>query len=152
MEDIKPQQPPASDVKYLLVVAGLLMGIVILLSVLWFRERRNAAALGDQAATLNAQLQTARSVISNQLKGAMGYMPGGQAEPRARALQREDLPAETVTWNGRTRTVLRISAAAGRRFGLTPGDVVVVAPPPATEPKTQPATPTTTQPSTRPGG
>jgi len=111
--------------------------------VLWFRERQNAAALGEQAATLSAKLQTARSVISNQLKGTMGYMPGGQAEPRARALQREDLPGETVTWNGRPRTVLRISAAAGKRFGLMPGDVVIVARPPTTAPASGQSPPAT---------
>ena len=145
MEDTAPQQPPASDTRYLLVVCGLLMGIVILLSVLWIRERRNAAQLGEQLRIAR------RGALSSQFKGSLARMLAGQAEPRARAFQREDLPAETVTWNGRPRTVLRVSASAGERFVLRPGDVVVVAPPPATEPKTQPATPTATQPATRPG-
>lgn len=144
MEDTEPSKQPASDIKYLLVVSGLLMGIVILLSVLWLRERRNAAAL-------SAELQIARrGAISGQFKGDLARMLAGQAEPQARTLQREDLPAETVTWNGQARNVLRVSATAGERIGLRPGDVIVVAPPPATEPTTQPAAPTTTQPATRP--
>jgi len=78
-------------------------------------------------------------------------MLAGKTEPRARALQRDDLPAEVITWNGQPRTVLSVSAAAGQRLGLWPGDVIVVAPPPASGPATQPATPAATQPTTRPG-
>ena len=54
--------------------------------------------------------------------------------PTTRPLAREDLPTETVTWNGRPRTVLRVSASAGRRLGLAPGDAVVVSEPPAGAP------------------
>lgn len=145
MEDTEPQRPPASDVKYLLVVSGLLMGIVILLSVLWIRERRNAVDLDNQ-------LRIARQrAMTGQLSGDLARVLAGQAGAQARSLQREDLPAETVTWNGQPRTVLRVSATAGERLGLRPGDVVLVAPPPANAPVTRPATPTTTQPSTRPG-
>ncbi len=137
--------PGCSDAKYLLVVAGLMMTIVILLSVLWIRERRNVASL-------QGELQIARrGAMRGDLQGALANMLAGQTEPRARALQRDDLPAETIAWNGQPRTVLRISAAAGQRLGLWPGDVIVVAPPPATGPATQPATPPATQPTTRPG-
>jgi len=102
-------------------------------------------------------LETARrGVIRGDLKGALANMLAGQAEPQSRALQRDDLPAQTVTWNGQPRTVLSVSAAAGQRLGLRPGDVIVVAPPPATgpaaQPTTQPAAPPATQTSTRPGG
>ena len=137
--------PGSSDAKYLLVVAGLMMTIVILLSVLWIRERRNVASL-------QGELRIARqnSIRSDQ-QAALASMLAGKIEPRARALQRDDLPAEVITWNGQPRTVLRISAAAGQRLGLWSGDVIVVAPPPATGPATQPATPTATQPTTRPG-
>jgi len=160
MEKTTPTPPPAqrptptptpapaagnSDAKYPLVVAGLMMTIVILLSVLWIRERRNVADLQDQ-------LEIARrSSMRGDLQGALARMLAGQTEPQSRALQRDDLPAQTVTWNGRPRTVLRVSAAAGRRLGLEPGDVIVVAPPPATEPATQPAAPAATRPTTRPG-
>ena len=137
--------PGGSDAKYLLVVAGLMMTIVILLSVLWIRERRNVAHL-------QGELQIARrGAMRGDLQGALANMLAGKTEPRARALQRDDLPAEVITWNGQPRTVLSVSAAAGQRLGLWPGDVIVVAPPPASEPATQPAEPTATQPSTRPG-
>ena len=137
--------PGSSDAKYLLVVAGLMMTIVILLSVLWIRERRNVAHLQDQLDIAR------RSSMRGDLQGALARMLAGQTEPQARALHRDDLPAQTVTWNGQPRTVLSVSAAAGQRLGLWPGDVIVVAPPPASGPATQPATPTATQPSTRPG-
>ena len=131
--------PGNSDAKYLLVVAGLMMTIVILLSVLWIRERRSVAIL-------QRELEIARrGAMRGDLKGALANMLAGQAEPQARALQRDDLPAQTVTWNGQPRTVLSVSAAAGQRLGLRPGDVIVVAPPPATGPAT-------THSSTRPGG
>ena len=137
--------PGGSDAKYLLVVAGLMMTIVILLSVLWIRERRNVAHL-------QGELQIARrGAMRGDLQGALASMLAGKTEPRARALQRDDLPAEVITWNGQPRTVLSVSAAAGQRLGLWPGDVIVVAPPPASGPATQPATPAATQPTTRPG-
>ena len=146
MEETKPGQQPASDVKYMLIVSGLLMGIVILLSVLWMRERRNVASL-------NAQLEVAgRGAITGQLSSNdMARLFAGRQMPQARALQRDDLPAETVTWNGKPRTVLRISASAGERMGLRPGDVVLVSPAPASMPTTQPATPPLTRNSTQPG-
>ena len=133
-----PTTPPAggnSDARYLLVVAGLMMTIVILLSVLWIRERRNVAYLQEQ-------LQIARQgSMRGDIQGALQRMLAGQAEPQAQALHRDDLPAQTVTWNGQPRTVLSVSAAAGQRMGLEPGDVIVVAPPPATGPATQPSAP-----------
>jgi hypothetical protein len=153
MEDSPPTPTPAatatpkptpgnSDAKYLLVVAGLMMTIVILLSVLWIRERRNVAILQGELALAR------RSSARVDLQGELARMLAARAEPQARALQRDDLPAQTVTWNGQPRTVLSVSAAAGKRLGLEPGDVIVVAPPPATEPATRPAA----QPQTGPGG
>jgi hypothetical protein len=118
-----------------------MMTIVILLSVLWIRERRNVASLQGEL-----RIAHQNSIRSDQ-QAALASMLAGKIEPRARALQRDDLPAEVITWNGQPRTVLRVSAAAGQRLGLWPGDVIVIAPPPAT----QPATPTATRPSTRPG-
>ena len=131
--DLPPQTPPGADTKYLLVVCGLLMCIVILLSVLWIRERRNSSMLAQQ-------LQQARKQnIAGSLQGQLARLVAGQSAAGARPLQREDLPAETVTWNGQPRTILHISAAAGNRIGLEPGDVVAVSQPPATAPTTQPA-------------
>ena len=151
MEDtpLTPTPTPApgnSDARYLLVVAGLMMTIVILLSVLWIRERRSVAIL-------QGELEIARrGAIRGGLQGELTRLMTGQAEQQSQALQRDDLPAQTVTWNGQPRTVLSVSAAAGQRMGLRPGDVIVVAPPPATGPATRPATPAATHTSTRPGG
>lgn len=154
METTEPDKQPASDVKYMLVVSGLLMGIVILLGVLWMRERRNVASLNGQLTTLSAQLRIAgQGAITGQLSGNdMARLFAGRQVPQARAIHREDLPAETVTWNGLPRTILRVSASAGERIGLRPGDVVLVAQPPSPAPTTLPAKPTGTQPSTQPRG
>ncbi len=145
MENTAPDKQPASDAKYMLIVSGLLMGIVILLSVLWMRERRNVASL-------NAQLRVAsRGAITGQFSSNdMTRMFAGRQMPQARPLQREDLPAETVKWNGQPRTILRVSASAGQRMGLRPGDVVLVTSPPASAPATE-QSPPTTQPITLPG-
>lgn len=131
MEDSTPPRPPAgADAKYLLVVGGLLVLIVVLLAGLWLRERRRA-----NAARAELALTQRNTVARGQLQAALTQMLRGRGPAsRPRALQREDLPAETVTWNGHPRKVLRASAAAGERIGLLPGDVVVVAAPPATAP------------------
>jgi len=147
MGNTEADKQPASDVKYMLVVSGLLMGIVILLSVLWMRERRNVASLTSQL-----RVASRGAITGNINSKDMARFLSGRQMPQARPLQREDLPAETVRWNGRPRTVLRISASAGERMGLRPGDVVLVAQPPAPSPTTPPAKPTGTQPSTQSGG
>jgi hypothetical protein len=115
------------DTRYLAVVAALTVMIIALLAWLWLHERvaLNAA---------RAELATARRspALSMQLQAALARaMAGPQSQP-ARPIQREDLPAETVNWNGVSRPALRLSAAAGERIGLRPGDVVVVAPAPTT--------------------
>ena len=56
---------------------------------------------------------------------------GGAGVP---AVRRDDLPAETINFNGESRSALRVSAAMGERLGFAPGDIVIVAPPTATQP------------------
>jgi hypothetical protein len=125
-----PDAAPADgtlDSRYLAIVGGLMVLIIILLAWLWLHERvaRNAAYRELVAARGN-------SALAMQLQATLGRgMAGPQTRP-ARPIQRDDLPAETVNWNGAPRSVLRLSAAAGERVGLRPGDVVVVAPAPAT--------------------
>ncbi len=130
MEEAETTTRPGSDVKYLLAVAGLLMFIIIMLSVLWLRERYNARELQAQLDILHH-------------KGDLGQILARQVMPTSRALQREDLPAETVTWNGRGRTVMKVSPAAGERLGLKPGDVILVTAPPASAPAMDRLGPTT---------
>ncbi len=136
--DPKPDAPAAStDGRYLLIVGGLLLAIIVILAALWLRERQAAVSARADLARLRA-----RGVGQARLQQALGRMmaasrPAGRGAG-VRAIPREDLPSETVRWNGRPRTVLRLGAGAGRRIGLEPGDVIVVSPP-ASGPATAPA-------------
>jgi len=141
------QNSPAagSDAKYLLVVCGLLMAIVILLTVLWLRERR--AVNGLQAELLKAQQQRHRIDLNSQL----GQMLAAKVENHlGGALNRAELPTQTVTWNGQPRTVMMVAASAGRRIGLEPGDVLAVSAAPATSPAAGSATSPEAGPATTP--
>ena len=137
-QEVGPPKPPA-DAKYLLIVCGMLLLIVVLLSVLWIRERRTSNDLRSQLGAYKTQFQ--RMAVSGQLAQRFAAQSGGQARP----LDRDQLAAETVTYNGQPRTVLLVGAAAGRRMGLLPGDVIEVSMPPATAPTTAPATRTEPQ-------
>ena len=118
-----------SEGKHYAIVGGLLVLIILLLSALWLRERRARVRAQRDLATLRED-----AAGRLQLQAAMGRMIRGGAAADRRPLPREDLPRETVRWNGQTREVLRVSAAAGRRIGLRPGDAVVVSADPASAP------------------
>jgi len=123
-----------ADGRYLATIGILLVLIIGLLAALWVRERRRRRRTEGQYASLRAQHDGLRGTLG-QLLGTGGGRPGP-------SVRRDDLPTETVTINGRERLALRISAAAGRRFGFRPGDIVLVSeppPPPGTSPATQPA-------------
>ena len=120
--DRKPPQPGFVESRYFALVTLLMLLIIVLLGWLWLRERRAAA-------DARRRLADVQHLLGAKLAGALGT-----GLPAARALPREDLPTEKVTWNGRAREVFRISAAAGQRIGLEPNDVVLVAPSPATAP------------------
>ena len=119
--------PTGSESRYFAIVGALLVVIIVMLGALWLRERRAVSALG---AELEATRE--RATAGAGLQAALSRLTARQATTRP--LAREDLPAETVTWDGRRRTVLRVSASAGRRLGLEPGDAIVVSEPPASAP------------------
>jgi hypothetical protein len=121
-----PAAPPAQgtlDSRYLAIVGALTVMIIVLLAWLWLHER---VALNAARGQLVAARQ--RSALGMQLQAALGRSLAGPQTQPARPVQREDLPAETVNWNGVPRPVLRLSAEAGERIGLRPGDAVIVAP------------------------
>jgi hypothetical protein len=122
-----PSQDASSDARYLLVIGGLMILIIVLLAALWLKERARANRAAESMAAM-------RNLTSREL----GRFLGAQA-PGVRPLQRDDLPAETVDWNGRPRKVLLVGPAAGTRLGLQPGDVLVVADAPAPATATAPA-------------
>ncbi len=126
------QQARVVEGRYFVIVTALMLLIILLLGWLWARERRAAASARQGLADLRRA--AGANVISAQKLQSM--LAGGMHRP----LQRDDLPAETVMWNGRGRQVFRVSAAAGARLGLEPNDVVLVSPAPSAEATTAPQT------------
>jgi len=114
---------PASQIRppgwgYLATVAVLLTTIVVLLAVLAMRERLRRI---DAEIQFQQQARTIEG-LQTFLSRALSEQAQSVAEP----FRREDLPTDEVTLDGQPRTLLRLSAAAGRRFGLQPGDLVQV--------------------------
>lgn len=121
----QPQQGQSMDTRYLAVVGVLLVMIIASLAALWLMERQRRVAAQQQ-------LAEAGNPLSELLKKVDGPAPGGL--PRARgeaALGAEDIIRKTPTEGG---DELTITAAAGERLGLSPGDVVTVARPLGTRP------------------
>ena len=118
-------EPSGPDAKYLAVVGGLLIIIIGVLATLWLRER---------ARRTSAENLTARLRVENKLAGQVFLSQHiGRVEP----LGRSDWTLRQGTFDGRSRQVFVVEAKAGRRIGLRPGDVAVVAEEP--EPTTRPA-------------
>lgn len=110
---------PQSGAKSLMTVGILLVVIIALLAVLWARER---------AARITAHRDaTAATAKYTRMQSALGEMLTKRLDGQIQPVQREDLPARQVDLNGRKRTLLDISAAAGQRMGFRPGDLVLVA-------------------------
>jgi len=127
-ESRQSNEAAVAETKYLVVVGGLMVLIIILLGALWLRERRISMTARRELAAVRRN-----AGAGGQLQAALGRMLAG-TRPAARPLDRGELTRETVTWNGRPREVFRVGAAAGERVGLRPGDVVVVSGPATTSP------------------
>jgi len=123
-----------TDVKQFIVIAGLLVLIIAMLAVLWVRERGARIGAENEAARQSQRVKA----IQRALMGLASPAESGPAETtdggEVRPVQRDDLPVEHVEFMGRKTPVLHISPAAGQRFGFLPGDVIVVAQPPASQP------------------
>jgi len=109
-----------ADTRYFMVVGALLGLIIAALAALWLRERARRVSAEQALALVRQQQQRAQEVL--------GRLMSARVAEAVRPVARDDLPRETVTWNGRQKSVLRIGAAAGKRFGFAPGDVIVVSP------------------------
>ena len=120
-ESAQGTESPPADVKYLVIVGGLLLLIIVALAVLWMNERNGRIAAQRELARLRAAQSGALGSLMND-PGWRIAPPGG-----ARAVNREDLPRKAVTLDGRKTSALQISAGAGARFGFQEGDVILVA-------------------------
>jgi hypothetical protein len=104
-----------SDIMWPLT-AGLLLLITLATATLWMRERTGRAADRDAL----------RQQIDVQEKQLMLQAMLQPQEPGA-AVSRDDLPMRYAELDGTQVPVRTLSAQAGERIGLMPGDVIVVA-------------------------
>lgn len=117
--DTPDRVPQQAGWGYLATVGVLLTAIVVLLAVLAVRERARRIQAEQQLE------KDRRSMVDMQ--NALGQMLQATAEAAVEPLRRDDLPSQTVSLDGQRRTLLTIGSAAGVRFGLQPGDLVLVA-------------------------
>ena len=120
-EHVQETAGPPADVRYLVVVGGLLLLIVVALAVLWVNERNGRIVAQIELTRLRVQQSGSLGSLMSE-SGWRIAPPGG-----ARAVNRGDLPRKAVILDGRETAALQISAAAGTRFGFQEGDVILVA-------------------------
>jgi len=143
MKDEPAERPDSTrpDTWYVMIVGALLVVIIAALSVLWLNERRARMDAEVRLSRLRGAGGSFQNVLDEMLKSRQFVEPPEEAaatqpHEQLRPVRREDLWAETVEFKGRPRTVLYVSAEAGRRFGFRDGDVVVVGEGPASRPAT----------------
>lgn len=131
IENQNAEQGDDSDSRFSMIVFGL-GGIIILLLVgLWIMERghRNRAEARVRDITKAVTEQQRKMQAFGQLVATQAV--GGK-------IIRSELPTTEIQCNGKKQTALMLSASAGEKIGLLPGDIVLVTPRPKPA-ETQPA-------------
>ncbi len=113
---------PAGDGKYLLLVGGILLVIVLTLAVLWQLERHRRISAQEKFTNCAEELNKA-NLYSEMLSRANKAI-------ESVGVDRENLTSRQVDLDGRPRKLFRISAAAGEKMGFLPGDLVEIDNPP----------------------
>jgi len=141
-EDTAPTPPAspdgssASDGKYMVVVAALLVLICATTAGLWILERRARVKVEEDYLALDQQMRTLRQML------AQGAIPGVGVQGRGvEPVRRERLAAQQMELGGQQRQVLLVPAELGRGLGFEVGDLALICPPvvPAGGPTTRPA-------------
>jgi hypothetical protein len=122
-QDKKPPIPDHSDARFFY----LLLVILVTLAGLWIIERGNRTRAERDLVNLHRQLDGEKGKTQR-----LSEMLVHQA--LAQPVVRKDLATTKMKWDGRERTVLLLSAKAGRKLGFQPDDVVWVTESPAGEP------------------
>lgn len=137
-EQTKPAAPAATlDYKFVVTVAAMLIIIIATLAMLWRREV--SRRMDAEKALAGLREQQKQSEMKDNLMRML--MQGQQSAPQP--IHREELPQETLNVGQVSRTVLHLGAAAARRMGFMPGDVIIVSEAPrATMPGSQPTSAT----------
>jgi hypothetical protein len=133
---IESSQSAKVDWKYVAVLIALLILIVAMLAQLWLIERNRRVTAEGRLAELYLKeglLVAAKSLETGE------QVPAGTLQP----VRRQELPSQSVTWNGQAKFALLLSAATGKAMGFAPGDIIVVAPeiPPLTTTRIAPQGP-----------
>ncbi len=121
----KQPVPPSGDSRYLLLVGGILMVIVLTLAALWQIERRRRMASDEKLTTYSEKLYKA-NLVSEMFRDNMIM------------IDRNSLANEEVSLNGEQRKLFHVNAPDGEKMGFLPGDLVEIDnPPPASQPDEQ---------------
>ena len=115
---------PASEYRFFVTVALLLVVIIVTLAALWRIERSKRFAAEEQL----AQFQ------QKQLGDILGKMMTERVPPPPQTVQRDVLPMQNLSIDGQMRAAFLLGAAAGERIGFKPGDVIIVSQAAATMP------------------
>lgn len=123
-----PEGRSKPELLYFGIVSVLLVLILGALAVLWVRERNAHRRLSDQYLRDRVLWEQA-----NQKLGATLQQQAMRLQGRVEPLAPDEAIGGSATIDGRPRGVLTISPAVGRRLGLAPGTVLIVAEPSAPE-------------------
>jgi len=120
MSPIRIEQcdPARVDVKYAVIVAALLVLIIAVLGQLWLIERNRR---------VDAEGRLAEMYLKERLQEAANALAVTEGGERVLPVHRDELPAQTVQWNGQDKAVLILGEPAGKAMGFAPGDVIMVA-------------------------
>lgn len=118
----KASTSAASGNFYNILMGVLLLVIIVSLTMLWMRERSRRR---DAEAAI-ATLEETHSKFKQQAGQLMLQQFGGGPDSPA-GIQRGDFEPQEVTLDGKKALAIKVSAGAGRKVGLLPGDVLVVA-------------------------
>lgn len=119
----------AGDSKFMLAVGVLMVLLIALLGGLWLRERN--ARINDVAKirrAYEAQMPQVTPAISPMALQSMLAAPQRESAKLGVA---DVVAVEQQELSGEMVRVTRITAQAGARIGLEPGQVLLVSPPPA---------------------
>ena len=123
---------PASEYRFFVTVALLLVVIIVTLAALWRIERGKRLDAEGQLAQFQSQFQ------QKQLGDILGKMMIEQVPPPPQTVQRDVLPTQNLAIDGQMRAAFLLGAAAGERMGFKSGDVIIVSQAPATMPAGKP--------------
>ena len=124
------KNPPRTDVKYLTVVGVLMTLIIVALAGLWVTERNRRVKADEQLAGRNRQEDAMKAFLQTPAGRQLATGEAGagpETRPSAGLTRADIVSVKPIAWEGRNRTLVRITASAAQRLGFSSGDLVDVA-------------------------